>query len=76
MMTKVIRPEIARPRNKVSYALMTRFTELLICSRCFSQRVQRPVRQLMSSHHRPLTMCHECSREVLAQHKARVLKFN
>jgi hypothetical protein len=76
MTTKVIWPEIARPRSKVSYALMARFTELLICSRCFSQRVQRPVRQLISSHHRPLALCHECSREVLAQHKARVLKFN
>ncbi len=76
MATKAIRSGSAIPRNKVSYALMARFTELLLCSRCFSQQVRQPVRQLMSSHHRPLALCHECSREVLAQHKARVLRFN
>jgi hypothetical protein len=65
-----------RATNKVSYALMGRFTELLICSRCFSHEVRRPVRQVMSSHHQPLALCHACGRKVLAQHKARVLKFN
>ncbi len=62
--------------DKVSYELLGYFTELLICSRCFSHKVQRPIRQLISSHHQPLALCHACSRKVLAQHKARVLKFN
>ncbi len=62
--------------DRVSYALMGRFSELLICGRCFSHNVRKPVRQLMSSHHRPLGLCHECSREVLADHKARILKLN
>jgi hypothetical protein len=74
MAAKINRP--GRAASKVSYALMGCFTELLICSRCFGHKVTRPVRQVMSNHHQPLTMCHACSRKVLAEHKARVLKFN
>jgi hypothetical protein len=74
MAAKINRPGSAA--SKISYALMGCFTELLICSRCFSHKVRRPVRQVMSNHHQPLSMCHACSRTVLADHKARVLKFN
>jgi hypothetical protein len=74
MTVKMNKP--GRAAEKVSFALMGRFTELLICSRCFSHKVRRPVRQVMSSRHQPLALCHNCSRKVMAQHKARILKFN
>ena len=63
-------------RRKVSYALMAKFSELLICGRCFSQNVRKPVRQVMSVHHRPLPLCHECSHEVRADKRAKILRFN
>jgi hypothetical protein len=62
--------------QKVSYALLAGFSDLLICSRCLKQNIRKPVRQLMSVHHRPLALCHECSHEVHNDHQAAVLKFN
>ena len=58
--------------RKVDYSFLHRFTELLICSRCFSKRVRQPVRQLLSDRHRPLTLCHECCREARADYRAPV----
>lgn len=63
-------------RKKVSYELLERFSELLICGRCFRKHVRKPVRQLMSSHHRPVALCHDCSNEVLADRNARILRMN
>jgi hypothetical protein len=66
-----------KPRRRtVSYALMQRFSELLICGRCFSHQVRKPVRQLFSSHHKPLALCHDCSRKLRAEHKAQVVRLN
>lgn len=73
MVSKVRRPV---QRSTVSYELLEHFSELLICGRCFRNNVRKPVRQLISQHHRPLALCHECSYELLADHKARVLKLN
>ena len=75
MVSRVNKP--GKPgRRKVSYTLLEHFSDLLICGRCFSQQVRKPVRQLLSSHHKPLALCHDCSREVLAEHRARVISFN
>jgi hypothetical protein len=63
-------------RSKVSYALLERFSDLLICGRCFSHKVCKPVRQVFSSHHRPLALCHECSRAIRSEHRAQVVRLN
>ena len=73
MVSKVRRP--AR-RSKVSYELLEHFSELLICGRCYRNNVRKPVRQLLSPYHRPLALCHDCSHELLADKKARILKLN
>jgi hypothetical protein len=75
MSSKAKNPCRNAAHRKVSYALMSRFSELLICARCFRQNVRKPVRQLMSVHHRPLALCHDCSHEVRAEYRARVLRF-
>jgi hypothetical protein len=62
--------------DRVSYELLARFSELLICGRCFSRNVLKPVPQVLSSRHKPLAICHECSRKLQADHQARVLQLN
>jgi len=75
MASKMKRP--MRPgTDRVSYALMARFSELLICGRCFSRNVRTPVRQLLSCHHKPMALCHACSTELHAGHQARILNLN
>jgi hypothetical protein len=63
----------AKPTRKVDYSLLERFTELLICSRCFRKHMRQPVRQLVSGRHRPLALCHECASKAHADHRAPVL---
>lgn len=75
-MVSKVRRSVRVGTKRVSYALMERFSEQLICGRCFRQNVRKPVRQVLSSHHRPLPLCRDCSNEVFADHRARVLKFN
>jgi len=58
---------------KVDYSLLERFTELLICSRCFRKHQRQPVRQLVSGRHRPLALCQECAGKEHADHRAPVL---
>jgi len=65
----------ASSKKKVDYSLLERFTELLICSRCFKQKVRQPVRQLVSGRHRPLALCHDCAREEFADHRAPVVRI-
>ena len=67
-----VRPAMGR----ISYALMARFSESLICGRCFRRNVRKPVRQVFSSRHKPLPICHDCSSELFADQKASVLRFN
>ena len=66
----------ARSDNKVSYTLLDRFTDLLICSRCFKRHVRQPVRQLLSTRHRPLALCNACSCKASAEYEARVIHLN
>jgi len=64
-----------RSEHKVNYSLLDRFTELLICSRCFKRHVRQPVRQLLSTRHRPLALCNECSCKASVEHEARVVSL-
>lgn len=61
--------------KKIDYSILARFTELLICSRCFQNKVRRPVRQLVSGRHRPLALCHDCTREHNSGYKAPVVRM-
>jgi hypothetical protein len=76
MARKLNRPGRSVRRRNVSYALMARFSELLICARCFRNNRRNPIRQILSQHHRPLPLCHACSRELLADRNAEVLHLN
>lgn len=61
--------------NKVDYSLLERFTELLICARCFRKHIRQPVRQLVSGRHRPLALCHECATKAAADEAAPVVRM-
>jgi hypothetical protein len=76
MARKVNKPGRPARRRNVSYALLERFSELLICARCFRNNHRNPVRQILSRHHRPLPLCHKCSHEVLGDRNAEVLHLN
>jgi hypothetical protein len=65
-----------RSNHKVSYALLDRFTDLLICSRCFRRHVRQPVRQLLSTRHRPIALCNECACKASAEYEARVISLD
>jgi len=65
----------SRARAEVDYSLLERFTELLICARCFRKHVRQPVRQLVSGRHRPLALCHVCASRAAADERAPVLRF-
>lgn len=60
------------PARKVDYSLLHRFTELILCSRCFKRQIRQPVRQLLSGRHRPLAMCHDCASQAHADYRAPV----
>jgi superfamily II helicase len=59
----------------VDYSMLDRFTELLICSRCFSKHIRQPIRQLVSTRHRPLALCQECASEQMVSGRAPVLRI-
>jgi len=59
----------------VDYSMLDRFTELLICSRCFSKHIRQPVRQLVSNRHRPLALCQECASRQMINGPAQVLRI-
>lgn len=64
-----------RPACKVDYSMLDRFTELLICSRCFSKHVHQPIRQLVSTRHRPLALCQACASKQRVTARAQVLRL-
>ena len=51
------------PENtgKLDYRLLQYATDLLLCGRCLRSGVRTRVQQLISSHHRPRSLCRECS---------------
>ncbi len=67
--------ECAEKGAKISYTLMERVTDLLICSRCFRRNVRMPVRMLLSNRRRPMPVCDECSGRIKPGHKAKVVSI-
>lgn len=61
--------------DKVSYRLMERITDLLICSRCFRRNVRKPVTTLLSTRQRPMPVCAECSGKIKPGHSAKVVSI-
>ncbi len=61
---------------KVSYKLIDRVTDLLICSRCFRRNVRKPIRAVISSRHKPMPVCDECSGRIKPGHVAKVVSFD
>ena len=48
---------------KIDFGLMERFTDRLLCGRCFRRGRRTPVPQIVSHRHRLRTLCPECSAE-------------
>jgi hypothetical protein len=61
--------------HKVSYKLMERVTDLLICSRCFRRNVRRKIILHLSSRKRPMPMCDECSGRIKPGHTAQIVRL-
>ena len=61
--------------HKVSYKLMERVTDLLICSRCFRRNVRRKITLYLSSQKRPMPMCDECSGRIKPGHTAQIVRL-
>jgi DNA-directed RNA polymerase subunit RPC12/RpoP len=64
-----------KAKCKVDYSMLDRFTELLICSRCYGKHVHQPIRQLVSTRHRPLALCQECASKQMLNVRAPVLRI-
>lgn len=62
--------------DNVTYRLLERVTNLLICSRCFRRNVRRPVKMVLSRQHKPMPVCAECSGESRASGPAKVLQLD
>jgi hypothetical protein len=52
-----------RGRSKIDFSLMERFTDRLLCGRCYRKGRRTPVPQLVSHRHGLLTLCAECRAE-------------
>ncbi len=61
--------------HKVSYKLMERVTDLLICSRCFRRNVRRKITLHFSSRQRPMPVCDECSGRIKPGHTAQIVSL-
>ena len=45
---------------RIDFGLLSRLTDLLLCSRCLRQGRQTPVPQVVSHRHRPRSLCSAC----------------
>lgn len=45
---------------KIDLGLLSRLTDLLLCSRCLRQGRRTPVPQVLSRRHRPRSLCSAC----------------
>ena len=45
---------------KIDFGLLSRLTDLLLCSRCLRQGRRTPVPQVLSRRHRPRSLCSAC----------------
>jgi hypothetical protein len=68
--------DCVKQRENISYELMNRVTDLLICSRCFRRNVCKSIKTLLSHQHRPTPICAECSGEIKPGHVAKVINFS
>jgi hypothetical protein len=46
--------------GKPDYRLLRYSTDLLLCSRCLRSGLRTHIRQLISSHHKPRSLCRRC----------------
>jgi len=46
--------------RKISYRILSLWSDLLLCSRCLKGGVQRPVGQVISKRHRLRSLCSSC----------------
>jgi superfamily II helicase len=60
----------AASRNQVSYGLLDRIADFLICSRCFRNNRVQPIRRPLSQRHQPVALCRKCSAELNHEHEA------
>lgn len=49
-----------RDINKVDGTLLSRRTELIVCSRCLQTGRKTPIAQIISPRHGPRTLCPTC----------------
>ena len=68
--------EVAEKESNVSYTLMDRVTDLLICSRCFRRNVRKKVTTHFSRRGRPMPVCDECSGRIKPGHTAKVVSIS
>lgn len=68
--------ECAAKESTVSYKLLDRVTDLLICSRCFRRNVRKPIRAKLIKSQRPMPVCDECSGRLKPGHVAKVVSFD
>jgi hypothetical protein len=47
----------------VTYGLLRRFSDQLLCSRCLRRGVKSRVAQIISERHRPQSLCAACREE-------------
>jgi len=67
--------ECTEHEHKVSYKLMERVTDLLICSRCFRRNVRKPITAMLSPGQKPVPICAECSGRLKPGHIAKVVSI-
>ena len=46
--------------QKVDYGLLRRWSNQILCSRCFKRGQRTPVAQIISARHRLLSLCGSC----------------
>ena len=67
----------AAAKDKVSYRLLNRLSDLVICSRCLRSGVVTPVPQIISGRHSLTNECAECRAKDLERrgHRRKLAKL-
>lgn len=61
----------ATDKGKISYRLLGKMSNLVICSRCLRDGVVTPVPQLISGRHSLTNQCAECRSRTVTRHDQR-----
>jgi hypothetical protein len=64
---------LAGKAGRVSYGLLDRIADFLICSRCFRNNRVQPIRRPLSRRHQPVALCRQCSAELNSAHDAELV---